>query len=73
MFVYIKSEILKPFYLQLCIFYVNRGKNMHFLPFFLSPFNIFSPEPVIWSNFCPPPRGQTEKYIPLRLNHKPLP
>ena len=65
------------FFLQFCIFLVNWGKNsMHtfyqlgkiyaFPPLFLSPFNNFFPQPVIWPNFARPGGGgQTEKYTPL--------
>ena len=66
----------QPFFLQFCIFQVNRGKNMHnfyqlgkkyaFSPLFVSPLNNFFPQPVIWPYFCPPGGGANRKiYTPV--------
>ena len=36
---------------KLCILFTNFGKNMHFPPFFLPPFNHFFPQHDIWPYF----------------------
>jgi len=58
------GENFQAFFVLFCKFLVNwgenmhtfyqLGKNMHFPPF-LSPFNNFFSQPVIWPYFCLPP------------------
>ena len=76
-----RGEQFSAFFLQFCIFQVNRGKNMHnfyqlgkkyaFSPLFVSPLNNFFPQPVIWPYFCPPPKQKTNRKIYTPAN-KPL-
>ena len=49
------GEIFSAFFFAILYILSQLGKKYAFLPLFLSSFNHFFPQPVIWPYFCPPP------------------